>query len=419
MNRLFISLYVVIIAGIVLINLGSQALWQHLELGDDSHSQQLERLALTLAQSVDQHNQQRVAQALGAPILLLNPADIAWLAGQQKHLDDGQVIFSYDIDDRPSAYVLSHDAQQLIKLGPMPAEPETSLVKNSIIIGSYLVLALIIALWLRPLWRDLRNLQQASNHFSLGQQPPTITIGKTSVIAPVLNTFNRMTTQISRLIDEQKQMTNAVSHELRTPLARLKFSFAMLENQQLSQLRAMRDDVSELESLVDEMLDYGRLESQIKSLELSDVNLEQLLRNQVEKLSRNSDKSLNLSIDPHLTWLCDGHFIERACQNYITNALRYAATRVDISVTVEHNRLTISVEDDGTGIAQQDYAQVFKAFTRLDKSRNKQQGGFGLGLAIVNRIVDWHQGECGVEKSALGGAKFSMLLPRLNRDKTA
>jgi len=413
MIKLFVSLYGVIIVAMLLINWGSQSLWQQFDHGKDPQIHQLEQMALALAQSINSDNQHRISQVIDTPVVLLNPSDVMWLPGQQRHLNDGAAIVSYDINNNATAYVLSHSRQQLIKLGPLALPVTDPSMRYSIIAGSYVLLAIIIALWIRPLWRDLRSLQQASQRFSSGQYSAPVAVHSTSIIGSLLTTFNTMTRQISRLIDEQKQLTNAVSHELRTPLARLKFSFAMLEEQQLTQLPAMQEDVSELETLIDEMLHYGRLESEIGSLELSEVNLEQLLTNQVEKLARHQHKTLKLSIAPNLSWLCDGHFIERACQNYITNALRYAKSQVVISAKITNNLLHIDVEDDGIGIEEQDQEQVFKAFTRLDKSRNKQQGGFGLGLAIVSRIVDCHHGQCNVSRSTLGGAKFSLILPNL------
>lgn len=255
-------------------------------------------------------------------------------------------------------------------------------------------------------------LQQASEQLGKGQWQHHISVHKGSVIASVITAFNDMSSKISRLMEEQKELTNSVSHEIRIPLARLKFCFAMLDQHGVSQLPEMRQDVEEIENLVDEMLAYGRLESQVQSLSIVDVDISQLLSNQVEKLARTSDKKLDLVIVDQLKWRCDGHFIERACQNFIANALHHADSRVTVSAYVKHHWLHIEVEDDGGGIAESDFERVFKAFTRLDNCRNNVHCGFGLGLAMVTRIVDRHRGQCVVARLPLGGAKFSMLLPK-------
>jgi len=128
------------------------------------------------------------------------------------------------------------------------------------------------------------------------------------------------------------------------------------------------------------------------------------------KAQHSTDKMLTLELQDELFCLCNGHLIERASQNLITNAIRYADNLVEIKANIQNNQLIISVSDDGCGIDGEDEESIFQAFTRLDKSRNKQQGGFGLGLAIVKRIMDWHQGQCTIEKSTLAGAKFSLIL---------
>ena len=146
-------------------------------------------------------------------------------------------------------------------------------------------------------------------------------------------------------------------------------------------------------------------------MSISDVSINELLTNLVEKLARATDKAVNLKIDQVIQWRCDGHFIERVTQNLVTNAIRYANSNIAITAVIHEDKLYLSVEDDGEGIAAADFDKVFKAFTRLDQSRNKEQGGFGLGLAIVKKIVDWHRGQCQVSCSELGGAKFLVILP--------
>ena len=118
----------------------------------------------------------------------------------------------------------------------------------------------------------------------------------------------------------------------------------------------MRKDINELEALVDEMLSYSRLESAAGELVLEQVSINQLLENLLEKLTLNTDKTLNLQIAPQVLWLCDGHFLERALQNLITNAIRYAKQTVVVSVVIIEAQgaegkqsLRICVEDDGCG----------------------------------------------------------------------
>lgn len=412
MARLFISLYLLLILSIGAINWLSEKLWQHYNQQPSAQIIAIEQVANSLALTLNANNLTALSDRLSLPIVEVAANDIALLPWQHKELNNLQPVLTSDEHENIYAYVLR--SQQLYRVGPFKHSHDTSLIKPLIFLVSYLCLALFIALWIYPLWRDLKRLERSSIAFSQGAKSAPMHVNNGSVIAPILHTFNSMTAQISRLISDQKQLTNAVSHEIRTPLSRLKFAFAMLDQKAVPQLDSMRQDVAELEQLVDEMLNYGRLESQSDKLHMEDVNISDLANHLIDKLTRHSELSVIRNIDDNLVCHCDGHLIERALQNYITNALRYATSSVAIRITNDNENLVFDVEDDGEGIAKEQRELVFDAFTRLDKSRNKENGGFGLGLAIVKRIVQWHQGQCYVTDSQWQGAKFSLKLPKIS-----
>ena len=243
---------------------------------------------------------------------------------------------------------------------------------------------------------------------TLGDLEVSQKVNTGSPTAIVVQTFIDMASKITRLIAEQQQLVNAVSHELRTPLSRLRFSLAMMKSIEPDQVSEINKDVQEMENLIDEMLGYARIESISQSLHKSNVNMSELLFHHVDKQQRGTDKTLTLMVDKNLFFHCHGSLIERACQNLITNAVRYAKQQVVICANIEDEQLVITVSDDGCGIPKQDQDKIFEPFTRINKSRNKKDGGFGLGLAIVKRIVDLHQGLCQVKSSSLGGCKFVM-----------
>jgi two-component system sensor histidine kinase RstB len=108
-------------------------------------------------------------------------------------------------------------------------------------------------------------------------------------------------------------------------------------------------------------------------------------------------------------------YLHRVLQNLVTNALRYADSRVVLRYQIQGDLAVLEVEDDGPGIAEEDRDRVFKPFSRLDESRQRKSGGYGLGLSIVQRIAEWHGGQVVVEKGAMGGALFRMTWPRQQR----
>src|SRR5690606_39303257 len=108
----------------------------------------------------------------------------------------------------------------------------------------------------------------------------------------------------------------------------------------------------------------------------------------------------------------DGHYLERALQNLLVNAKKYAVNQILLTLRQHKSGWQIDVEDDGPGIPEALRQDILKPFFRAEASRNKQAGGFGLGLAIVHRVAQWHQGNIEVTTSTLGGARFVLSLPQ-------
>jgi two-component system sensor kinase ParS len=225
-----------------------------------------------------------------------------------------------------------------------------------------------------------------------------------------------MSARVSQLIQSQKEMTAALSHEMRTPLARVRFAAAVLEGEVdeslRGQLRAVNADVQQIDDLISDMLDYARLDHPGLRMSCQNIPLAPWLR-QVLVSCPPHEKSVTTSqhngIDT--AWM-EPRLMELALSNLLANALRYAKQRVNITVMRDRDLFRLVVEDDGEGIPESDRAAVFRAFTRLDTSRNRDTGGFGLGLAIVARIAALHRGRVVAEASSvLGGARIAMEWP--------
>ncbi|GLX77485.1 two-component sensor histidine kinase [Thalassotalea insulae] len=416
MLRLFVSLYLVVISGIFTINWASELLWQ--KLNQDEKSELATTIALVKDLATLITSQQQLALLTSAQLQpeqfsyqLLEFNDIAWLPEQQQQLASGQVLPLYNLQQQLYLYAKTSDGKHLLQLGPINQQHSSSITKTLLQIASYLLLALILILWTRPVWQDLTRLTQLANNIDSLKDIPEPPIQSRSPIANVVQTMGQMAAKIKHLINEQKQLVNAVSHELRTPLSRLRFSLAMLTNINDQQRDEIEQDLQEIETLVDEMLSYSRIEHLAVQQNKTLANVSELLSHQLEKHGRLHSKKIIADIPTELVITCNGELVERACQNLITNALRYAKQQVRISAAIKQQLLTISIEDDGAGIAEEDWPTLFEPFSRVEQSRNKNQGGYGLGLAIVKKACDWHLGQCHVNHSPLGGACFTITLP--------
>lgn len=306
-----------------------------------------------------------------------------------------------------------------------PPEPPTFLYANVV---AYLFLATLLGgtllIWVRPHWRDLEILRAAANRFGTGNFAARALVGKGSNVRELAQHFNDMAECTQQLIAAQRELTNAVSHELRTPIARLAFEVDLLATaveeaprQQL--LGEMRDDLRELEDMVSELLTYARLEHPQLELVAESVDVDNWLASVLGAVALEAEAN-NIEcriVAGDLTAIdIEPRFMARALINLLRNAIHYARARVEVRVWRNANgEYQLAVDDDGPGVPVADRQRVFEPFTRLDESRSRTTGGFGLGLAIVRRIAEWHRGSVAIMDSALGGARFTVCWPRAAR----
>ena len=164
------------------------------------------------------------------------------------------------------------------------------------------------------------------------------------------------------------------------------------------------------------MLDYTSTESQIPEMNLAEIPIMQLCQKLIKKLQTPYFSDVTVTMHGEdLKIVADEHFIERALENLILNAVRYAKTEIAININCYKQQIQLCIEDDGPGVHADMRDKIFLPFFRPDEGRDRERGGAGLGLAIVKRVATWHQGDCFVTQSKLGGAKFIIQLPDVFR----
>jgi two-component system OmpR family sensor kinase len=409
MGKLFISLYAYILITIFVLSGALDKLWPENEAAQSvplahEFSRALEKMSDT-TQGVSTIKNLYNGELIATRDLVL-PQE------QQTALAQGKVVVLYDGSQYATWYIRYSDSQ-LLKLGPYHIDR-----------GGYesmwpffIMLAFIglpVAIWSYFLWRDYNAIQLACETMEKPEDL-VITSHSGSMLLPITDTLSAMQQRIKTLLDSQRELTSSVSHEFRTPLARLKFALAMLNEETphtdraLNYYQNMAKDINELEALVSEMLEYAKMEQGKLALSSEPHDLIEILDNLIEKLGFNSAVALSLRCPDEVMLNIDFYLIERALQNLIGNAIKYAKQQVVISVHV-NEQVNIIIEDDGPGIEEQYWDSIFAPFTRVDKSRNKQIKGYGLGLAIVDKIISAHGGRCTIEHGELNGACFRVTL---------
>ncbi len=307
-----------------------------------------------------------------------------------------------------------------ILMGPVPLFNwfPLNLIISMVLISMFLISLGVYAL-IFPLERKLQLIQVGVNEVSDGNLDIQVQVIGQDEIARLSATFNAMTAHIKRLIESQRELTRAVSHELRTPVARIRFAVDMLADTEDEDSRFMQrdyidEDIESLNGLIDEILTYAKLEEGSPKLDLESVNLKELIE-QIVRETNALGKDIKIVGNPpnsKVTAVADRRYLHRVIQNLAGNALRYAEGTIVISAWVKKGHAFVSVEDDGQGIPEEDREKVFIPFARLDDSRTRASGGYGLGLSIVSRIAFWFNGSMSVDESPkLGGARFVMTWP--------
>ncbi|WP_179993293.1 MULTISPECIES: sensor histidine kinase BfmS [unclassified Acinetobacter] len=285
---------------------------------------------------------------------------------------------------------------------------------------SLFVLSLGIYGLLVPMQRKLREVSYALNKMKTGNMSLRLPVEGSDEMATLASSYNNMSDHIQRLIEAQRELMRAVSHELRTPVARIRFAVEMMADEddydyRLQQVEQIDKDIEALNTLIDEIMTYAKLEQGMPSIEFEDIDLFEVLEQvAVETDALKTGKEVEvLPMSVPVTVEAERRYLHRVVQNLVGNAVRYCEQKILISGGLDAKGMAyICVEDDGPGILEADRARIFEAFARLDDSRTRASGGYGLGLSIVSRIAYWFGGEIQVDQSpTLGGARFIMIWP--------
>lgn len=341
---------------------------------------------------------------------------------ENTQLEQGKIIVLHDSLLRVTEiYAAIPGSDFLLKIGPISDQAgEYDIIALYSAILALIFIGLAVFFLVHPIEVRLKRLEKTTNEFAHGDLHVRTPVSGKDAVGSLEETFNYMADRIVSLIRAQQELTNAVSHELRTPIARLRFGLDMIamstsHDEQEERLRGMDKDLSDLDHLIDELLMYARLGAAAPKIQFEPVNMTEML----EKVCTNLT-----TIFPHIQYdwdvdisapqevLAEPKYLQRAVHNLVSNGSRYAKQRIRCHFSVTENDCVVAIEDDGPGIPEDERARVFSPFTRLDDSRTRKTGGYGLGLAIVRRIVRWHKGKIWIETSSMNGARFVMTWPR-------
>ena len=270
-----------------------------------------------------------------------------------------------------------------------------------ITLPSFLLISVAI-IFLKNQTKPIVNLSKAAERFGKGDFLTVIRPSGASEIRKAAYEFDRMAKRIDRHLKQRSEMLSGISHDLRTPLTRLKLQLAVLDQKDISV--KMSKDIDEMQNMLNTYLDFAKSQTQEESVAISINNL---LR---EIVNEKNNKNLHLNLSGEVVLVGRKNALKRCFNNIIENGLNYA-DNVYLDVNKSTGRLNILIDDDGPGIPLKQYKNVFKPFFRLDKSRNLNHSGVGLGMSIAEDIARSHGGNIELNESRQKGLQVKVSLP--------
>ena len=266
-----------------------------------------------------------------------------------------------------------------------------------------LIFLFISIIFLRNQIKPIVLLSQAAERFGKGQFDSDFKVSGALEIRQASYEFEKMKRRILKHISQRTAMLSGISHDLKTPLTRLKLQIELLNKNQ--KLNSLKEEIIEMEKMINEYLDFA---SNQYSQPVEKFNIVQLIQNLINKSFK---KNIKMKSPKNLIFSGRKNLIRRCIANIINNSQKYAEN-ISISCKKIKKTILINIDDDGPGIADEHKEKVFRPFYRVDKSRSLKDSNVGLGLSIVEDIVNSHGGTVKLLNNPKGkGLRVSLSFP--------
>ena len=265
-----------------------------------------------------------------------------------------------------------------------------------------IVVVLISLIFLKNQTRPITNLARVAEKFGKGEEIEEFKPSGAAEIRQAGYEFDRMRKRIKRHLNQRSEMLSGISHDLRTPLTRMKLQIAFIKDKNLAD--KLSEDINEMEKMLNEYLQFTSSTFLEKN---EQFNISNLIKDIINKYN-NENILTNISNDIFVNG--KKNLIRRCMNNLIDNAIKYG-NKVNIEVKKNNNNLFIVLEDNGPGIPENEYENVFKPFYKIDKGRTESKSSVGLGLSIASDIIRSHGGNIQLDKSSMNGLSVKIFLP--------
>ena len=265
-----------------------------------------------------------------------------------------------------------------------------------------IIMVFISLIFLKNQTRPISNLAKAAEKFGKGEEIGEFKPSGALEIRQAGYEFDKMRKRIVRHLNQRSEMLSGISHDLRTPLTRMKLQIAFIKDKDIGSKLA--EDINEMEKMLNEYLQFTSSSYLEKD---EQFNLSELISNIIKKYD---SKNISSNITSRIYVNGRKNLIQRSINNLIDNSIKYG-DKVNIELSKKNNNIFIKIEDNGPGIPEQEYENVFKPFYKVNKGRADAKSSVGLGLSIASDIIRSHGGNIKLEKSSLNGLGVKIFLP--------
>ena len=265
-----------------------------------------------------------------------------------------------------------------------------------------IIMVIISLIFLKNQTRPITALAKAAERFGKGEEIEEFKPSGAAEIRQAGFEFDKMRKRILRHLNQRSEMLSGISHDLRTPLTRMKLQMAFVKDKDIA--NKLTEDINEMEKMLNEYLQFTS-SSYLEKDELFDLS--DLIE---EIINKYNNKNISKDLPVRIYFNGRKNLIRRCVNNLIDNALKYGE-KVNIELSKKTTNIFINIEDDGPGIPEKEYENVFKPFYKIDKGRAETKSSVGLGLSIASDIIRSHGGNVKLEKSSLNGLGVRIFLP--------
>ena len=265
-----------------------------------------------------------------------------------------------------------------------------------------IIMVFISLIFLKNQTRPITNLAKVAEKFGKGEEIEEYKPSGAAEIRQAGYEFERMRKRINRHLNQRSEMLSGISHDLRTPLTRMKLQIAFIKDKDLA--GKLTEDINEMEKMLNEYLQFTSSSYLEKN---ENFNLTELI---TETIKKYNNENISSNIPNELYFFGRKNLIKRCVNNLVDNAIKYG-DKVKVELTKSTSNLFIKIEDNGPGIPENEYENVFKPFYKIDKGRAETKSSVGLGLSIASDIIRSHGGNIKLEKSSMNGLGVKIFLP--------